>query len=109
MVKELRNLTNECLPYLIDKGVEILVSGSSAYVDSNYILLSKFNNLSWGEIKYDVIPLTTLLNSKYKLREVIQVRFSDSNIREKVQVIDINNDNIDDARYIEYIQIHIHI
>jgi hypothetical protein len=91
-------------------GIKITVQSSTVYSDRVYIFIDKLG-LKWEDVKYDIIPLISILNDKHKIRQTVLIRHADGdavrNTRDKYSIQDINNDIIDDDLYLVDIQIYI--
>lgn len=96
--------TEQYLTYLIDKEVDIKVENSRVWQDSVFIYLSNFKELTWEEVKYEIIPFIEVLNSNYN---IYNNQVLCGTLRNKVTIDDIINDNIESGYRLFDMQIHI--
>lgn len=104
-MKNINKITEQYLTYLIDREVCIQVNNSKVWKDSIFIYLSNFKELTWNEVKYEIIPFIEVLNRNYNIynNQVLH-----SALRNKITIYDIINDNIENIK-IGDIQIHINL
>lgn len=82
---ELRKLSEDYLAYIIDKGLEIIITDGTGIGDNIYmntgvtpgyiaiaIRINRNRNklFTWDEIKYDILPFIEVLNNKYKIGDI---------------------------------------
>jgi hypothetical protein len=119
---KLQKFCNQYLAYLIDDGLRVNVADETdetTLININFLPMKTSN---WSDIKHDIIPFITILDSRFNINTIFMGCFigEDSKIITDITVIgsliqrvtdinDILNDTLDDDMNVAYFKITLDI
>jgi hypothetical protein len=118
---KLQKFCNQYLAYLIDDGLRVNVADETDETTLININFLPMKNSNWSDIKHDIIPFITILDSRFNINTIFMGFIGeDSKIITDITVIgsliqrvtdinDILNDTLDDDMNVAYFKITLDI